>query len=126
MRGAAGPVGVRGRAGGARAGCCGGAVAAAPGALPGLRVTHVLLPVSALSRRADLAEVIWLRRKYKRGSSQIGMPELRDRFCVPGTWQFADNGVRFTGASIVPVARYRYRGSTIPAPYPPQPAPAPS
>jgi RNA-directed DNA polymerase len=68
----------------------------------------------------------WLRRKYKRGSSGIGMPELRDRFCVPGTWQFAHNGVRFTGASIVPVTRYRYRGSTIPSPFIPQPAPAPS
>ena len=68
----------------------------------------------------------WLRRKYKRGSSGIGMPELRRRFCLPGTWQFAHDGTVFTGASIVPVTRYRYRGSTIPAPFPPQPAPAPS
>jgi RNA-directed DNA polymerase len=66
----------------------------------------------------------WLRNKHKRGSSGIGMPELQRRFCVTGTWQFAVNGVRFTGASSVPVTRYRYRGSTIPAPFTPQPAPA--
>jgi RNA-directed DNA polymerase len=59
----------------------------------------------------------WLRRKY----SRIGMPELRRRFCVPGTWTFAVSGVRFTGASVVPVTRYRYRGSKIPAPWTPQP-----
>jgi len=63
----------------------------------------------------------WLRHKY----SRLGMPALRRRFCVRGTWQFAANGVRFTGASAVPVTRYRYRGSTIPAPWAPQPVPAP-
>jgi RNA-directed DNA polymerase len=68
----------------------------------------------------------WLRHKYKRGSAEIGMPELRRRFCVPGTWRFACNGARFTGASSVPVTRYRYRGSRIPAPFTPQPVPAPS
>jgi len=68
----------------------------------------------------------WLRRKYKKGRSRIGMPELRRRFCVAGTWRFAYNGVRFTGASAVPVTRYRYRGSNIPAPWAPQPVPAPS
>ena len=68
----------------------------------------------------------WLRHKYKQGRSGIGMPELRRRFCVPGTWTFAVNGVRFTGASAVPVTRYRYRGSNIPAPWTPQPVPAPS
>jgi RNA-directed DNA polymerase len=68
----------------------------------------------------------WLRHKYKQGRSGIGMPELRRRFCVPGTWTFAVNGVRFTGASAVPVTRYRYRGSTIPTPWTPQPDPAPS
>jgi RNA-directed DNA polymerase len=67
----------------------------------------------------------WLRRKYKRGRSEIGMPELRRRFCTPGTWTFAVNGVRFTGASAVPVTRYRYRGSKIPTPWTPQPDPAP-
>ncbi len=40
----------------------------------------------------------WLRHKYKQGRSGIGMPELRRRFCVPGTWTFAVNGIRFTGA----------------------------
>ena len=68
----------------------------------------------------------WLRHKYKHGCSGIGMPELRRRFCVPGTWRFAVNGVGFTGASAVPVTRYRYRGSNIPTPWTPQPDPAPS
>jgi RNA-directed DNA polymerase len=68
----------------------------------------------------------WLRHKYKQGRSGIGMPELRRRFCVPGTWTFAVNGIRFTGASAVPVTRYRYRGSRIPTPWTPQPDPAPS
>ena len=68
----------------------------------------------------------WLRHKYKHGCSGIGMPELRRRFCEPGTWRFAVNGVRFTGASAVPVIRYRYRGSNIPTPWTPQPDPAPS
>ena len=53
----------------------------------------------------------WLRHKY----SHFGMPVLRRRFCARETWQFAANGVRFTGVSAVPVTRYRYRGSTIPA-----------
>jgi RNA-directed DNA polymerase len=66
----------------------------------------------------------WLRHKYKQGRSGLGMPELRRRFCVPGTWTFAVNGVRFTGASTVPVTRYRYRGSNIPTPWTPQPDPA--
>ena len=66
----------------------------------------------------------WLRHKHKRGNSSIGMPELRRRFCVPGTWQFAVNGVRFTGASSVAVTRYRYRGSKIPTPWTPQPTAA--
>jgi len=66
----------------------------------------------------------WLRRKYHTRRSRIGMPELRRRFCERGTWRFAANGVRFTGASAVPVTRYRYRGSKIPAPFTPQPATA--
>jgi RNA-directed DNA polymerase len=68
----------------------------------------------------------WLRHKYKQGRSGIGMPALRRRFCVPGTWTFAVNGVRLTGASAVPVTRYRYRGSKIPTPWTPQPDLAPS
>jgi RNA-directed DNA polymerase len=66
----------------------------------------------------------WLRRKHKHRRSRIGMPELRRRFCLPGTWRFAVNGVVFTGASSVPVTRYRYRGSTIPTPWTPQPTTA--
>jgi RNA-directed DNA polymerase len=66
----------------------------------------------------------WLRNKYQRGNSGIGMPELRRRFCERGTWRFAVNGTRFTGASAVPVTRYRYRGSKIPAPFTPQPTAA--
>jgi RNA-directed DNA polymerase len=68
----------------------------------------------------------WLRHKYKQGRSGIGMPALRRRFCAPGTWTFAVNGVRLTGASAVPVTRYRYRGSKIPTPWTPQPDLAPS
>jgi RNA-directed DNA polymerase len=64
----------------------------------------------------------WLRHKY----SHLGMPALRRRFCVRGAWKFAVNGVRFTGASVVPVTRYRYRGSKIPTPWAPQPVPAAS
>src|SRR6185437_2289615 len=67
--------------------------------------------------------VAWLRRKYKRGRSRIGMPEIRRRFCRPGTWQLACNGVTFQGAASVPVTRYRYRGSTIPAPFTPTASP---
>jgi RNA-directed DNA polymerase len=66
----------------------------------------------------------WLRRKYK-GRTGLSMSELRQRFCAPGTWKFAVNGVRFTGAAAVPVTRYRYRGS-IPAPWTPQPESTPS
>ena len=66
----------------------------------------------------------WLRRKYQ-GRTGLGMPELRRRFCVPGTWKLAHNGVVFTGASTVPVVRYRYRGTRIPCPYP-EPSAGPS
>ena len=66
----------------------------------------------------------WLRRKYQ-GRTGLGMPELRRRFCVPGTWKLAHNGVVFTGASTVPVVRYRYRGTRIPSPYP-EPSAGPS
>jgi RNA-directed DNA polymerase len=67
----------------------------------------------------------WLRRKHE-GRNGLGMPELRRRFCERGTWRFTVNGVRFTGASAVPVTRYRYRGSRIPAPFTPQPIQLPS
>jgi RNA-directed DNA polymerase len=81
---------------------------------------------SAVDHHAWNRIMRWLRHKYKHGRSGIGMPELRRRFCEPGTWRFAVNGVRFTGASAVPVTRYRYRGSTIPTPWAPQPETAPS
>ncbi len=64
----------------------------------------------------------WLRRKHGR----IGMPELRRRFCVPGTWRFAHNGAAFKGASSVRIERYRYRGSKIPSPFTPNSRAAPS
>jgi RNA-directed DNA polymerase len=65
----------------------------------------------------------WLRRKHK-GRTGLGMPELRRRFCLPGSWTFAASGVRYTGASAVPVTRYRYRGANIPTPWSPRPAKA--
>jgi RNA-directed DNA polymerase len=65
----------------------------------------------------------WLRRKHE-GRNGLSMAELRRRFCERGSWRFAVNGVRFTGASSVPVTRYRYRGSKIPSPFTPQPTAA--
>jgi RNA-directed DNA polymerase len=67
----------------------------------------------------------WLRRKHQ-GRTGLGMPALRRRFCAPGTWIFASNGVRLTGASAVPVTRYRYRGTNIPTPWTPRPVTATS
>jgi RNA-directed DNA polymerase len=66
----------------------------------------------------------WIRAKYK-GKTQLGMTEMRRRFCDKG-WRFAHNGVVFTGASSVAVTRYRYRGSNIPTPWTPKPAAATS
>ena len=56
----------------------------------------------------------WLRKKHR-----IGWPELRRRFCLPGTWRLAVEGVRFRGAASIPVVRYRYRGYQIPTPWTP-------
>lgn len=56
----------------------------------------------------------WLRKKHR-----IGWPELRRRFCLPGTWRLAVDGVRFKGAASVPVVRYRYRGYRISTPWTP-------
>ena len=56
----------------------------------------------------------WLRKKHR-----IGWPELRRRFCLPGTWRLAVDGIRFRGAASVPVVRYRYRGYRIPDPVDP-------
>jgi RNA-directed DNA polymerase len=58
----------------------------------------------------------WLRRKHR-----IGWKQLRRRFCDQG-WRIAYKEAMFTGASSVPVTRYRYRGSTIPTPWTPTPA----
>lgn len=66
----------------------------------------------------------WTRAKYT-GKTQLGMKQLRRRFCDEG-WRFAHNGVVFTGASSVAVTRYRYRGNTIPTPWTPNPAVTPS
>jgi RNA-directed DNA polymerase len=56
----------------------------------------------------------WLRDKHR-----IGWPELRRRFCLPGTWRLTADGVRFRGAASVPVTRYLYRGYRIPTPWTP-------
>ena len=57
----------------------------------------------------------WLRKKHRR----IGWPELRRRYCLPGSWRLAYDGVRFKGAASVPIVRYRYRGYHIPTPWTP-------
>ena len=63
----------------------------------------------------------WLRAKHH-GHGGLSMPEMRRRFCPPGSWIFAANGTRFTGASAIRVTRYYYRGAKILAPWAPQPA----
>ena len=56
----------------------------------------------------------WLRKKHL-----IGWPELRRRYCLPGTWRLTHDGHRFRGAASVTVIRYRYRGYHIPTPWTP-------
>lgn len=56
----------------------------------------------------------WLRKKHR-----IGWPELRRRFCLPGSWRLAVDGKQFKGAASVRVIRYRYRGYQIPTPWTP-------
>ena len=56
----------------------------------------------------------WLRKKHR-----IGWPELRRRYCLPGTWRLTLDGQRFRGAASVTVTRYRYRGYHIPTPWTP-------
>jgi len=60
----------------------------------------------------------WLLKKHR-----IGWPELRRRFCLPGTWRLAHDGQRFRGAATVTVTRYRYRGYRIPTPWTPSTTP---
>ena len=64
----------------------------------------------------------WTRAKYK-GRHRLGMAQFRRRFYDHG-WRIAHHGTAFTGASSVPVTRYRYRGSTIATPWTPQPTTA--
>lgn len=54
----------------------------------------------------------WLKKKHR-----IGWPELRRRFCLPGTWLQSIDWRRFRGAASIPVMRYRYRGYRIPTPW---------
>ena len=54
----------------------------------------------------------WIRKKH-----HIGWPELKHKFCVPGTWLLTCDGHRFRGAASVPVTRYRYRGYHILGPW---------
>jgi RNA-directed DNA polymerase len=61
----------------------------------------------------------WLRRKYA-GKTGLSMRKMRRQFCLPGTWIFAVDGVRFKGAGAVTSKEYRYRGSKIPTPWAPQ------
>jgi RNA-directed DNA polymerase len=61
----------------------------------------------------------WLRRKYA-GRTGLSLRKMRRRFCLPGTWIFAVDGVRFKGAGAVTSKEYRYRGSKIPTPWAPQ------
>jgi RNA-directed DNA polymerase len=63
---------------------------------------------SAVDSHTWLRLMRWIRAKYK-GKTELGMRELRRRFCDQG-WRFAHNGAVFTGASSVAVTRYRYRG----------------
>ena len=56
----------------------------------------------------------WLRKKHR-----IGWPELRRRYCLPGTWRLTHDGHKFRGAASVTVTRYRYRGYHIPTPWTP-------
>lgn len=63
----------------------------------------------------------WIRVKYAGKKNRLAIYQFRRRFCDQG-WRIAHNGVKFTGATSVPVSRYRYRGSTIPTPWTPTPA----
>ena len=44
-----------------------------------------------------------LRQKHR-----IGWPEIRRKFCLPGTRRLAHDGERFCGATTATVTRYRY------------------
>jgi RNA-directed DNA polymerase len=72
---------------------------------------------STVDHHAWLRLMRWTRAKHK-GRNRLGMRQFHRRLCDQG-WRIAHNGVAFTGASSVPVTRYRYRGSTIPTPWTP-------
>jgi RNA-directed DNA polymerase len=72
---------------------------------------------STVDHHAWLRLMRWTRAKHK-GRNRLGMRQFHRRFCDQG-WRIAHNGVAFTGASSVPMTRYRYRGSTIPTPWTP-------
>jgi RNA-directed DNA polymerase len=74
----------------------------------------------AIDNHAWRRIVGWIFRKH----SRISWRQLRRRFCRPGGWRIAYNGVAFTGAASVKVVRYRYRGSKIPTPWTPKPTTA--
>jgi RNA-directed DNA polymerase len=76
---------------------------------------------SAIDSHAWNRVMRWLRNKHH-GRTGLSMREMKRRFCLPGTWRFAWNGIRFAGAASVAVTRYRYRGAVIPTPWTPQPA----
>jgi len=77
---------------------------------------------SAVDQHAWGRLMRWTRAKYA-GKHRLGMAQFRRRFCDQG-WKIAHNGAVFTGASSVPVTRYRYRGNTIATPWTPTPATA--
>lgn len=58
----------------------------------------------------------WLKKKHGR----MKIRALIRRFCING-WRFATATTRFTGASVVTVTRYRYRGKNIQNPWNQQP-----
>ena len=70
---------------------------------------------AAVDQHAWRRTTRWIAHKH----SRLSWPQLRRRFCLPGTWKLACDGVVFTGASSVRVTRYRYRGSKIPTPWTP-------
>ena len=76
---------------------------------------------SAIDSFTWLRLMRWIRRKYE-GKHRLGMKELRRRFCDKG-WQFACNGVVFTGASSrqgdpLPLPRQQHTDPVDPGPAP--------
>ncbi len=76
----------------------------------------------AIDNHAWRRIVTWIFHKH----SRLRWKELRRRFCLPGTWRLASDGVTCRGVASVASARYRYRGSKIPTPWTPTSAITPS